>query len=304
MIIKAETLQDLLDKETALQCGHEERVGIFSMSQLYLSEQDLLQKIKDGTQMNDRQKLKLYLGTHCEKGIRERLEAICSKGFGRWSPPRLITAFNGRLTGHIDGAIDKILVEVKTVPNEAVLSEMRSRKTIPFKVVSQFNSYMLWGPFEGTLLIYEERENGTHWITYHYPNKSLQRDLHFKAKFILDALDEAGGAKTFQKVTKLSIKELRHVILRELKKRAAGGKRAELAFSELWNMCAAAGPQLSTPVNADQQRELFSKTFFENIKFLTTTDLIGVATIENDKRIESIFLTKQGEKYVETIEFR
>lgn len=305
MIIKAETLQDLLDKETALQCGHEERVGIFSMSQLYLSEQDLLQKIKDGTQMNDRQKLKLYLGTHCEKGIRERLEAICSKGFGLWSPPRLITAFNGRLTGHIDGAIDKILVEVKTVPNEAVLSEMRSRKTIPFKVVAQFNSYMLWGPFEGTLLIYEERENGTHWITYHYPNKSLQRDLDFKAQYILKALDEGpGGAGTFRGVTKLSIKEIRHVILRELKTRAAGGKRAELCFSDLWSMCASAGPLLSTPLNAELQRDLFTKVFFENIKFLSTTDLIGVIAVENDEKLESIFLTEQGRKYVETIEFR
>lgn len=299
------TLHSALDLETALQSGHEERVGIFSMSSLYLSEQEILQRIKDGCEMNERQRLKLYLGTHCEKGIRERLEAVCRKGFGTWTPPRLITAFNGRLTGHIDGAIDKALVEIKTVPNEAVLSEMKLRRTIPFKVEAQINSYMLWGPFERTLLIYEERENGTHWISEHFPNKNLQRDLHFKAKYILDALDAGpAGAKAFRKTTKLSIKELRHVILQELKKRAAGGKRAELCFSDLWRICAAAGPNLSIPVSADLQRETFTKTFFENINFLETTDLIGIVAIENDEKIESVFLTKLGEEYVGSVEFR
>jgi hypothetical protein len=305
MIIKAETLLEAFDRETAMSCGHEERVGIFSMSSLYLSEQEILQRIKDGVEMNERQRLKLYLGTHCEKGIRERLEAVCSKDFGRWIPPRLVTAFNGRLTGHIDGGIDKALVEIKTVPNEAVLSEMKLRRTIPFKVEAQINSYMLWGPFERTLLIYEERENGTHWISEHFPNKNLQRDLHFKAKYILDALDAGqSGVKTFRKITKLSIKELRHVILRELKTRAAGGKRAELSFSELWRICAAAGPGLSIPVNADTQSETFTKTFFDNINFLETTDLIGIIAKENDEKIESIFLTKFGEEYVGSVEFK
>lgn len=298
------TLHSALDQETALQSGHEERVGIFSMSSLYLSDQDILELIRSGVGMSEHQRLKLYLGTHSEKGIRERLEAVCRKGFGTWTPPRLITAFNGRLTGHIDGAIDKALVEIKTVPNEAVLSEMKLRRTIPFKVEAQINSYMLWGPFERTLLIYEERENGTHWINECFPNKNLQRDLHFKAKYILDALDAGqSGAKAFRKVTKLSIKELRHVILRELKTRAAGGKRAELSFSGLWRICAAAGPNLSIPVSADLQRETFTKTFFENIKFLTTTDLIGVVAVENEERLESVFLTKLGEEYTSTIEF-
>jgi hypothetical protein len=292
----------MLDQETAVQSGHEERRGILSMSHLHLSDAEIVQQFRDGVQMDGHQKLKLYLGTLCERGIRERLEAICAAGAGVWTKPKEIRAFNGRLTGHIDGAIDKTLVEIKTVPTVKALEEMKLRSTIPYKVESQINSYMLWGPYERTLLIYEERETGTHWITEHFPNKHLQRDLHFKAEYILKTL--AGNGVTVKKPNIILVKELRHAILQALKAKASNGKRAELFFGELWNVCAAAGPSLAAPLNADLQREAFTKALIENLKFLSTTDVVGVITAENEEKIESVFLTKIGEDYVNGIEFR
>ena len=305
MILKATALHEMLDKETAIRSGHEERVGKLSMSWLYLSEQEILKRVREGVQMDDHQKLKLYLGTHCEKGIRDRLEAICKSIGHIWTPPKEISSFNGKLTGHIDGAIDRALVEIKTVPDEETLNVIKARGRIPFKVESQINSYMLWGPFERSLVIYEERENGTHWITEHFPNKQLQRDLHFKVQYVLGELgkgsrssSDPGRAKT------ILVKELRHVILRELKKKAFKGTRAQMPFGELWAICSAAGPSMATPLNADLSRDIFTQTLMENLKLLSTTDVIGVVTIEDDTKIDFIFLTKIGEQYVDGVDFR
>ena len=302
MILRADKLHTMLDQETAVQSGHEERRGILSMSHLHLSDAEILQQFRDGVQMDGRQKLKLYLGSLCERGIRERLKAICAAGAGVWTDPKEIKAFGGRLTGHIDGAIDRTLVEIKTVPTVKVLDEMKLRPTIPFKVESQINSYMLWGYYERTLLIYEERESGTHWITEHFPNKHLQRDLHFKAEFILKTL--AGGGVAVKKPNVILVKELRHAILRALKAKLPSAKRSELSFGELWGVCAVAGPMLAAPLNADLQRKAFTEAMIENLKFLSTTDVVGVITIENEEKIESVFLTKIGEDYVNGIEFR
>lgn len=303
MTVKVDMLREMLDKETVLQCGHEERVGTLSMSWLDLSDEEILQRVKGDVQTDDRQKLKLYLGTLLKRGIRERLEKVCARGAVAWTPPRLITAFDGKLTGHIDGAIDKVVVKIKTVPNEKILSEIKCRGKIPSKIECEINAFMLWGTFERAIVIYEERESGTHWLTERFPNKHMQRDLHFKVKYLLNRL--YGGEqseRSFGKMNKIFVKELRHVILKALKEKQLHGK-AQLDFSDIWGRCSLAGPSLAQPVNSELQRENFARTFFENLDFLTTTDMIGVVTKEDDRKIDFIFLTPLGEQYVKTVEF-
>jgi len=102
---------------------------------------------------------------------------------------------------------------------------------------------------------------------------------------------------------KIPIKELRHAVLNGLKQKLMAGKRAEISFGELWKICSLAGPLLFIPLNSELQRERFTIAFFLNIKFLSSVNFIGVNTVENGERIESIFLTTEGERYIGDVEF-
>lgn len=185
MDIDAGTLQSLLIQETINQCGHEERKGQLSMSWLSLPTEEILKRVRNGCAQSDESKLLLYQGTHSEKGMRERLDALCLSRHLPLYAPRVISAFGGRLTGHTDGSIENTVIEIKTVPDGKILREMASRGRVPFKVYSQVNAYMLWGEYRDALVIYEARGDGALWVTHVTPNKDLQKELDSKVRDVL-----------------------------------------------------------------------------------------------------------------------
>ncbi len=185
MDLSANELHKLLDEETYRQCGHEERKGQLSMSWLHLPEEEIIDKVLNGCAMDDRSKLKLYQGTYAERGIRERLSSLLNSTSLLCTQPKVLTAYDGRLTGHTDGSIDDALVEIKSVPDEYALAQTRSKGKLPFKVFCQINAYMLWGKYKRAFVIYESREEGLHWVSEHYPNNNCQRDLIAKVETVL-----------------------------------------------------------------------------------------------------------------------
>ncbi len=181
----SEKLQEDLVDETILECGHEERVGQLSMSSLYLPLEEILDRIRNGCAQTRENKLKLYQGKHAERGMRERLRALALRRGLLFEEPRVLNALDGRLTGHTDCGIGGAVVEIKTVPDADVLSKMRARAVVPYRVRCQVNAYMKWGPYPKALVVYETRCEGLIWVTELLPDLFLQSDLEKKALTVL-----------------------------------------------------------------------------------------------------------------------
>lgn len=156
------------------------------MSNLYLPVEQILERYRNGYNPDADQKLKLFQGTQSERGMRGRLEIVCKKLGLEWGEPRVLSAYGGRLTGHTDGDIDgETVVEIKTVPDVEILHRMKSDGRVPFKVFSQVNAYMLWGPFKRALVIYETRNEGFLWLVEVLPNNRVQAELQAKVESVL-----------------------------------------------------------------------------------------------------------------------
>ena len=161
------------------------------MSNLHLRIEEILERYRNGYHPDEEQKLKLFQGTQSEIGMRGRLEIVCKKLGLAWGDPRVLSAYGGRLTGHTDGDIDgDTVIEIKTVPDVAILNKMKGGDRVPFKVFSQVNAYMLWGPYERALVIYETRNEGLLWLVEVLPNNRVQAELQAKAEEVLKRIGE------------------------------------------------------------------------------------------------------------------
>jgi hypothetical protein len=158
------------------------------MSWLHLPDEEILRRVREGCYAADVDKMKLYQGTNSERSLRERIEAICRQKNLRWTPPRVLSAYDGLLTGHTDGELEGILVEIKTVPDALILEKIIEHGRVPFKVYSQMNAYMLWGNYKRGLCIYEERTTGTLYVFEVYVNTGIQKGLKEKAERIIHQL--------------------------------------------------------------------------------------------------------------------
>lgn len=184
--MNAQELQQLLIAETVRQCGHELRQGQLSMSWLHLPQDIIIDQFRRGHYQLDEVKLKLYQGTWAEKGLLARLEGLSHCSNLKYEGPRVLKAFDGRLTGHVDAVINDIeFVEYKTVPTNEILAQVKVHERPPFKVFSQVQSYLKWGEFKKGYVIYESREGGAPWVTEIYPNPTRFRALD---KIVIDVL--------------------------------------------------------------------------------------------------------------------
>jgi len=185
-------LHELLLQETINTCGHEERKGQLSMSWLSLPVEEIVQRVKNGHHEGLEKKLKFYQGTRAEEGMRTRLKAVLAfspgQAIGEWKEPRLLTAYEGRLTGHTDGAIGDTVVEIKTIPDRRAMEEMQHRGKLPFKVYAQVQSYIFWGRFRDGLVIYETRVEGEQSLVPVMPNRHVQEELRQKAEQVIKLL--------------------------------------------------------------------------------------------------------------------
>ena len=184
-----QNLELMMLAETAAQSGHEERKGRLSMSWLWMDEQEIIMRIQAGCTATQTEKQKLYLGTLCERGIRERLRALCEHAGWQYREGGLLTAYDGKLTGHPDCFVNDVLIEIKTLQCVEHLEGLKAKGRVPFKVYAQMNAYMLWGKYERGICMYEERATGAQWLVEIYPSRKMQEDLKAKAERILSAIE-------------------------------------------------------------------------------------------------------------------
>lgn len=186
-------LESTLRQVTAEHCGHEERKGVLGMSNLHLRVEEILERYRNGYHPDEEQKLKLFQGTQSEIGMRGRLEIVCKKLGLVWGEPRVLSAYDGWLTGHTDGDIDgETAVEIKTVPNAEILFRMKSERRVPYKVVSQVNAYCLWGGYKDGLVVYETRNEGLLWLVEVKPSDRIRGELQAKATSVLAQIRNGG----------------------------------------------------------------------------------------------------------------
>jgi hypothetical protein len=187
--MNATTLQKLIEDESIRQCGHEERKGKLSMSWLHLPEGEILQRVRTGCQMDDQTKLKLFQGTWAEEGMINRLmPAIYGETFKKVFNVE-ISAFDSRLTGHIDFILDaETIVEYKCIGTREKFDKQKAQGKVPFKVFSQVQSYLLWGKYKKAFVVYECRDDGTIWVTEMPPHLNRQHELMEIAMRILSKI--------------------------------------------------------------------------------------------------------------------
>lgn len=190
MTLDVQSLKDQLVQETGRLCGHQERKGKLSMSTLYLPIEELLKRYQEGHIVDDKTKLKLFQGTHAEIGVRNRLRCLAFANMWKYEPPTEISAFEGRLTGHIDGVLGGHLIEIKTVPSASALEDIRTTNRVPNKVFWQVNAYMLWGRYPDCYVIYETRAEGEICIVEVRPNRRIQEEMREKAQKLLQLVGD------------------------------------------------------------------------------------------------------------------
>lgn len=193
-------LERLITEETVRRCGHEERKGKLSMSWLHLPDQEILNRYRNGCAMSVEQKRKLYQGTHAEDGMFERLLPYWTEVMGipvfttgsvvpalaERVRNVLVSAYDGRLTGHIDFVISKDeFIEYKTIAAKAGFEAQRQQNRVSFKTSCQCQSYLLWGRFEKCLVVTECLESGDLWIVEIRPHESHQTLLREKVERLL-----------------------------------------------------------------------------------------------------------------------
>jgi len=185
-ILTAKELKEYLMYETCVQCGHEERKYELHMSQLWKPVNQIVDELLNGVQVTTIDRLKFYQGNEAERNMRDRLQGICEVKNLPMGGKKKIYGFEGRLQGEIDGDIDnKILLEVKTVPNDDALAAATRDNTVPFRVFAQVNGYMYWGKYDRTIVIYESRGTGKLWCVDVEPDLKLQEELADKALMVL-----------------------------------------------------------------------------------------------------------------------
>jgi hypothetical protein len=173
---------------TCERSGHETRTGEFHMSSLHQKKEEILAQMRRGQYPNVETLRKFYQGTHAEEGILKRLKVAALMTGLHFGEPREICAFDGRLRGHIDCEIEGTLIEVKTVPDRAALSEIEKTKRLPWRVYSQIQAYMRFGNFERAICLYETRSEGYPLLLPVAPDRSLQDELTRKAEWVLEQM--------------------------------------------------------------------------------------------------------------------
>jgi len=158
------------------------------MSSLGLPEHEIIKQFREGSIPDDETRLKYYQGTIAERGLRLRLMELHRSGRLVFEEPREIRAFDGLLVGHTDGAVDGVVIEYKTVPTAEILQEVISRHKLPWRVYTQIQAYMLWGPYPSGMVIYECRSGGRPWIHEVARDSRVQQTLHDKARQLVDTL--------------------------------------------------------------------------------------------------------------------
>jgi hypothetical protein len=94
-------------------------------------------------------------------------------------------------------------------------------------------------------------------------------------------------------MTIVEIKSFEQVILFNLQRKMNEGKRPALTFSEIWKVCAAAGPYLPFPIDPANNKK-FVRAILDTINSLHDIGVIAIQPTGDGKRIELIRLEQEG----------
>ncbi len=159
-----------LDRESALRewtlknSEYDERRNYIGLSTILDCPRAIYNRFFSKTSISIHQHLRTKYSYELERIIRKRLAAIVAL-----EEPRELSLFGGLVKGHTDGAVGKILLEIKTVQIE----DHFPIHSIPTKVNWQCQAYMTYGNYDSALVLYFSRENGAFRVYGVHPERPI-----------------------------------------------------------------------------------------------------------------------------------
>jgi hypothetical protein len=99
----------------------------------------------------------------------------------------LVAPWDARFRGHIDGSLDGVLIEVKSVASPTFQEILRGG--LPTYHLYQVQAYLRYGGYPRAWVIYKKREDGDLWINEMRPDPLIGEMVEEKARLILAAVD-------------------------------------------------------------------------------------------------------------------
>ncbi len=179
----AKEIRTRLIGHTHKLCGHQELRQAVDMGRLGECPRKITWEMLHGCHITEDLKLRLYKARQMAVDIAGRLQAAFGPAY---TGPELVTAFEGRLAGETKGRIGDVLIEVKSVPDDAGLPDGRA----PNNHYWQTQSLMHFGKFPACVLIYESRSSGRIRTYDHLYSKEIGARCEAKARLILAAVEK------------------------------------------------------------------------------------------------------------------
>jgi len=169
-------------KYTAENSSFDTSRDYVSLSQVWLSEPDLLKQSNQGWEDSLDARLRCYKGYQMEKDLLARVVAVYG---GRVKTQVEITAFGGRAKGHPDFTFDEYPGDCKSVLMDDWLPK---EHILPKRIYWQMQGYMKFSGKDRAIVIFESRESGKLVDIWVRPNPSIQAAIEAKVANVLKAL--------------------------------------------------------------------------------------------------------------------
>lgn len=166
---------------TARNSRYETSRSYVSLSNIYLSVEDLINQYKNGFADSIPIRLKCYKGYQMEDDILNRLGSI----FGDLKTDIEINIHHGLIQGHPDFSLYDHPGDCKSVLKDDWIPKPGK---LPRKVYWQMQGYMLYLKKKKSLVIYESRENGYLKTFLVYENHRIQSEISMKINEIINEL--------------------------------------------------------------------------------------------------------------------
>lgn len=187
-VMRARELRQALESEAVLD-EFEER-DYLGMSRIWACPRALYREVVEGRAAPELRAARLFHEGYLHEG--DVLARFAKAGIAVTQQGQEVVApFDERFRGHIDGALDGALLEVKSVTRQRFERIMDSKW--PRRHLDQCEMYMRYGWFARCLIVYKCREDGDLWVVEITPDVARADALEEKAKRVLASVD-AGRA--------------------------------------------------------------------------------------------------------------
>jgi len=166
-------ITDLITEYTLKHSNFETRRNYISLSNCYLSVDEIVSQYRNGFTDTLKGQLKCYKGYQMEHDLVKRIIAIYGD---RIKTKSEISGFEGLVKGHPDFTFDDYPADCKSVLMDKWLPDGR----FPRKVYWQMQGYMKYSRQNKALVVYESRETGILKASWVFANIEIQNTINQK----------------------------------------------------------------------------------------------------------------------------